>query len=334
MSKDKPAQKTVTYRRFVATPAQERTLQQMMSSALTNQPTAQDRTEPLNAQSTELRVICDSATLQGCLCGYLTTYERGASQPVVEDTPQANKLKLNALAPPAPSRGAVQQQYVPGVVFFAVHQNHVALVQVGMLRHAVLENHLNWLLKSKTTEMAVTTSFVLSNEAQKATKEKIRKSRVKSIAIGQPLMVETASDQNTQQKKGAKQRVWAVDNKFKALLDGILGGDGAFEDLQLPEIYDGNLEIWIEIKYPKRKRSAGEDATALLNTLGASFRNIDAEEVELRLANGMRVKGEELRVASKIGVHLQKGKVPDVEKLYIDMSAWLSQQLANGTVDV
>ncbi len=305
----------------------------MLSSALGRQPTAEDRTEPLNAQSTELRVICDSTNVQGCLCGYLTTYERGASQPVVEDTPKANKLRLNALAPPPPAKGAVQQQYVPGVVFFAVLRNHVALVQMGSLRHSVLESHLNWLLKSKTNEMAVTTSFVLSNEAQKATKEKIRKSHVKSIAIGQPLMVESAVHSAAPSQMERKQRVWAMDGRFRQLLDSILGGDGAFEDLKLPEIYDGNLEIWIEIKYPKRKRSAGESAAELLNTLGASFRNIDAEEVELRLANGMKVKGEELRVASKVGVHLHKNKVPDAEKLYASMAQWLTQQIANGTVD-
>lgn len=325
-----PLKKTILYRKFTATPKQSRTLQDMVTTALNKLPLASDRVQPLNVQSTEFRAIGHSKIVSGCLCGYLTSWAPGAHQPSVEDDRTQPILKLNAIAPPAPvKKGGAAQQYVPGVIYFAIHRDHVALVLHGSLHHSAIEAHLNWLIKEKTTEMAVTDAFMLSNVAQQVTKEKILAHGVKSIAIGQPLMVQAPGTDNSPSSKPKKsQRAWALGEKARTILDTLFPG----ENLDLKDIYDGNLELWVELKYPKGKRKTGADVMALLNTIGAATRNLSDEEVELELSNKNIVKGNELRISGTVDCYLLKNQMADEMKLYQAMADWIAMQIKSKAI--
>lgn len=339
MAKSSNAQRTISYRRCVITPKQQQTLQQLVSAAITSKSKASDRLEPLNPQSTELRCIGHHSIVSGCLCGYLTTFERGATQPVIDDDPQAASLRLGMLPPPPAKKGGVQQQYVPGVVYFAISGNHVALVQSASMRGSALEAHLSWLLKERTNQLAATHAFALSDEAQKATREKIKRSRVKRIALGQPMMTEVAAQElpvDPITKPKTKQK---APKKFKPtgatldLLRSYFSDDSSFESLGLDGVFDGNLEMWIEIRFPARKRTKPEDAMALMDTLGVALRDIESEQVELELEDGSRVRGQELKISSTIDVAVLANKLPDEKKLWDSMVSWLTLQLQNGVVD-
>ncbi len=320
-------------------------MQQLVGAALAQFPKPADRLEPMNPGSSELRCIGKYFTQSNCLCGYMITFERGAVQPVISDDPSAASLRLGALAPPLPRKGEAQQQYIPGILYFAIHKNHVAVVQSHSMRVTSFESHLNWLLKSKSNQLPATSSFALSDDAQKATKEKIRKSHVKSIALGQPLMSEVtmappaASDTGDIALKGGKKTVKKVGPQFKpdgpmlALLKNLFSDESDFEKLGLEEVFDGNLEVWIEIRYPKHKRSQPEDAIKLMDTLGVALRDIEGDQVSLVLANGNRVSGRELKIGGSVGTDLLQNGLPDENKLLTEMIAWLTLQIQNGVVD-
>lgn len=219
------------------------------------------------------------------------------------------------------------------------------MVQSHSMRSGAFETHLNWLLKSRTSELPPTSTFALSNEAQKATKEKIRKSHVKSIAIGQPLMSpitvpapvppvappgQRAPTRNTQAKS---------DMKFKPtglaleVLKNFFGDEKEFEKLGLDEVFDGNLEIWIQIRYPKRRRIRPEDSVKLMDTLGVALRDVEGDQVSLELANGHKVSGNELKISGAVEAPVLKNKLPDEKQLLREMIAWLTSQIENGVVD-
>ena len=151
-SKTKP-RRTYVYRRCVFTPKVTQTLQQLVEGALLQHTKPADRLEPLNPQSTELRGIGRYSNVGGLLVGYLVAFERGATQMVVGDDPNAASLLLNALPPPSPSKGGVQQQYLPGAIYFAIHGNHLVLVQSASIRSGALEAHLSWLLLIRPCEV-------------------------------------------------------------------------------------------------------------------------------------------------------------------------------------
>lgn len=340
MTKNANVHKAVGYRRCEISPKPGQDLQQLLGAALVKYPKPGDRYEPLNPQSTELRCIGMHVTQDGCLCGYMTSFERGAAQPVVSDDPTAASLRLGALAPPAAKKGDAQQQYVPGVLYFVVFKNHVAIVQSQSMRSSSFEAHLNWLLKSKSSEIAATSSFSLSDEAQKATKEKIRKSHVKAIAIGQPLMSEvvvTTTQPNVSPAHTSNspkpQSKFKPEGPMLDLIKGFFSDQNDFEKLGLNEVFDGNLEVWIEIRYPKHRRTKPEDAVKLMDTLGMALRDIEGDQVSLELANGHRVSGKELKISGTVEVSTLTNKLPDETVLLQQMVAWLTAQIENGVVD-
>lgn len=346
MARKADIQRTISYRRCVTQPKQTQTLQQLVAAALSAKPKPADRLEPLNTQSSELRFIGHFTTVSNCLCGYLTAFERGATQPVIDDDPSAASLRLSMLAPPAAKKGGVQQQYVPGVVYFAIHNNHVAVIQSATMRTTSLESHLSWLLKERTNQLPATVAFALSDEAQKATREKIKRSHVKRISFGQPLMSEVEapppSQDLTQSQASStlpKSKQAKPPKKFRPggpaldLLRGYFADDAAFENLGLDGVFDGNLELWIEIRYPKRKRTKPEDSAALMDTLGVSLRDVESDQVVLELEDGNTVKGQELRISSNIDIPVLANKLPDEQKLWDGMVSWLTAQVQNGVVD-
>lgn len=339
------ATKTINYRRCVIGATQTRTLQQLLESALAKHAKPADRFEPLNSQSTELRCIGSFQTIRGCLCGYMTSFERGATQPVISDDAKANALSLSAARPPTPKKGDAQKEYVPGVIYFVVKDNHVVFVSTHAMRGHALELHLNWLLKSRSSELPATAPFSLSDEAQKATREKIKKSHVTAIAFGQPLMSEVTlpvdqmvhgQEAQTKEKGTKKKKATTAFRPGGAAFDFIksmFSDEAEFERLGFDEVFDGNLEVWVEIRYPKRKRSNPEDAVQLMDTLGVALRDVEGNQVSLQLQNGHRVSGNELKIAGSIEVELTPEKIPYTDKILEQMVSWFSSQIMNGVID-
>ena len=338
-SKAKP-RRTYVYRRCVFTPKVTQTLQQLVAGALLQHVKPANRLEPLNPQSTELRGIGRYSNVGDVLVGYLVAFERGATQMVVGDDPHAASLLLNALPPPSPSKGGVQQQYLPGAIYFAIHGNHLVLVQSASIRSGALEAHLSWLLKSKTSQLPVTTGMALSDEAQKVTKEKIKKAHVKSIALGRPLMEESAPvPQSDGQVAASPRKGGKPPKQFRAggpsleFLRSLFTSQSDFEKLGLDEVFDGNLEVWVEIRYPKHTRSKPEGAMCLMDSLGLALRDKDQDEIRLELGDGSVVRGKELKISTEMDVEILRNGLPDEDKLWASMAQWLLGVISNGIVD-
>lgn len=337
------ASKTINYRRCLFGADVGQTLQQLLNQALGKFSTVGDRLEPLNKEGTEFRLIGNHQTLRSCLCGYLSSFKRGAKQPVIVDDATAQRLSLSAVSPPPPKNGEAKKEFVPGVIYFAVIGNHVAFVATHALRVNMLELHLHWLLKNKASVLDAAIPFALSNEAEKATREKIKKSQVKSIAFGQPLMEVVEETDSTltplvASSKGTR-TVQATKSVFfrpiKAVWDMIKPAlpNDAFEKLGLDGVFSDDLEVWIEIKYPKRTRARSEDTAELMNKIGIAVRDMEDANVLLQLANGHKVSGQELRISGTIEAQLAADGRIDEQVLFDQMVTWLSKQLSDGVID-
>ncbi len=78
-SEKKGTRRSLIYRRCVVLPQQDKTLQQLVTSALSTLELAEHRLEPLDSRSTEMRAIGSYTELNGALCGYLCSFARGRS---------------------------------------------------------------------------------------------------------------------------------------------------------------------------------------------------------------------------------------------------------------
>lgn len=296
--------------------------------------------EPMDPAATAFRVISETKDVNGMCCGTLLTFERGSYQMVVDDDPRAKTLILHALQPP--SSGAVQQQYVPGIAFFAIFENHVAIVQSAALRASGLEQHIAWLLRSQCGLLSTHHGIVLADEMVPATRDLIVSTGVKAVSIGRPFMesapptTEDGSIQvpsNAVRAKGTKKDVSKL-RPSPGMLDvlrNFLPTD-SFSRLNLEDaVFDGDLEVWLEIRYPAYTRSQPEDAARLVDNLAIAFRDQDEGSVELELLNGQKVKGPKLKITGPVSLRLIDG-TPQVEEFYAEISGWLAEQIRNGVV--
>lgn len=328
----KLSKKTVHYRRCQFQPESAQTLQQLIAAAIAEKPLIGDRTEAVDTAASTFRVLSSVKEIKGMQCGTLLIFERGSYQMVVADDPGATSVVLAAMKPPA--EGAVQQQFVPGVLFFVVFEDHVAIVQASSLRTSGLEQHLAWLLRSQSKLLDKDQGFVLADEPKKATRDQIRKSRVKSLSIGRPFMT-TVDDPAMSMPGDKKPDVSKLrpDPGMVSVIRNFLPED-SFSSLALDEsVFDGDLEVWLEIRYPAYTRTQPEDAAKLLDNLAIALRDQEEDSVELELGDGSRVKGKDLKISAPITLASTDG-VPDVDSFYADMADWLSGLLRNGMVSL
>jgi len=319
--------RTAYYRRARFSEGVTHNLQQLLATAMHDLKRIKDRLETVSSLGQDLRVISSHSTSGGFICGRLTAYERGAYQAVMDDDEDATTLPLHALEPP--KKGATQQQFVPGILYFVVHKNHVAISQTSGLRASGLEQHLLWLLRSRLQALTTGQGMVLMDEPTKATRDKIRKSHVKSVMIGRPLM----NEEQIPGRTGKGSTRFQVSNQMLEFLRGFIDNAQAFERLGLDDkVFDGNLEIWLEIRYPKHQRSKPARAMRLLDDLGIALRDIDEDQARLRLADGSVVHGKELKIMTHVETTMTRGLL-DESTLYDGMRSWVRSLIANGNVE-
>lgn len=333
MAKPKVAKRKVYYRKCEFLSDQRRNFQQLISDALKKTTIVKDRSETIGAQANEFRVIGRYKTVSGFLCGQFVTFERGSYQTVIGDDPDAKELAVSAVSPP--KINSVQHQFVPGVLFFAIYQNHVVVIQSAAVRTSIFEQHAGWLLRDKTGVLANDEGFVLKDEPQPATKSRIRKAHVKSVALGRPLMTETSLEAQTSGEITVKNKAskFQPDNAFLNLFRDFFKDSDQFEKLGLENAtFDSNLEVWIEIRYPQRQRSRTEDSIRLLDNLGIALRDIDEDQARLKLNDGTVVRGKDLKISGEVEFSVNDKGLLDEDEVFKEMVAWLGDQIRNGVV--
>jgi hypothetical protein len=334
VAKETKSQKTAYYRRCSIVPAATQTLQQMVAAAYAQKKKVKERLESIDPAASAFRLISELKSVSGMLCGTLLTFERGSYQLAIVDDPEAATLSITAVAPE--KKGNAQQQFIPGVLFFVIYDNHVAVVQSTALKSSALEQHLAWLLRSHTNILAPEQGLVLADEPKKATKERIRKAHVRAVSIGKPFMTDTGPVQAAGVELATKKSKKDVskltpDSAVVEFIKSFLPND-KFSKLNLEEhVFDGNLEVWLEIRYPSRTRSQPEDTMKLIDNIAIALRDQDEDSVELKLADHTVVRGADLKISQPLTLK-STGGVPQVEKFYMEMMEWLTGLLKNGVV--
>src|SRR5690606_14640820 len=72
-------------------------------------------------------------------------------------------------------------------------------------------------------------------------------------------------------------------------------------------VFDGDLEVWLQIKYPNRKRVLPNDTVKLVDDLAIAMRDQDESALRLKLGDGTEVKGSELKISTNVPVETIEG---------------------------
>ncbi len=303
------------------------TLQTKLAAALLKLKTVGKRKQISGDDDRYVRAIIYHRTYGDMLFGILASYERGTHQLTVSDDDDAEMLSVAQVAPP---KGAdnKRQEFLEGTCYLGVSKNHVLLVGSRSLGSRPTEHYLNWLLEQAGV-LGQNNRLGLSDQIAQATRERIQASHVKELEIGTPFF-DSRPDEGavTPVKTGAAQKAFEYSGLGIDLLRQVLGAD-KIDRMRLADAIDGNIEVTLKVRY---KRKTTEKAHRVLDNIALAMRNLEAEDVNLKLVGGGTVSGNELKLSASLSVEARDG-IPNPDVLFEKMRDWLLSQIENQIIE-
>ncbi|MCL1080312.1 hypothetical protein D5R81_20000 [Parashewanella spongiae] len=130
------------------------TLQSYLTAALNSVPLVKDRYQLINVDDMageeegleQVKVFINHyVTTYGILFGEVVRYSDGAFKSMVTVDDNAKHLSIEQVAPPKTDDGK-RRQFLDSIMYFAVFDNHVVVIQSSLLQIRDCEKHLNWLI--------------------------------------------------------------------------------------------------------------------------------------------------------------------------------------------
>lgn len=264
---------------------------------------------------------------QGCLCGALVQYETDKKIPLVDFDP-ASGATWEAVVEPKDGSGK-KRKLEEQALFFAIRENHVAVIQNKELSISDLQDFLVWFIQTRAL-LAVGWSFTLLNLPSASAIEKLKESEIKGVKIGKKaLWMEKELDPTagTQGKKKKYLRTLKTDPLFFPLLRKLTNNNELVDDLTNSSD-PGSVYVSLEISYRSRSEKDGQK---LMREMAATFGDMAELAPEIRLKGSGRIKGSELTICGQVDVQAPSGNVSKDDAM-TRVAEWLKDSINTGKV--
>lgn len=312
---------TIHYRKFSRPALLENTLEQLVRGAMDSQ----DNPPAVGIQ-VKNRYLSRLQTV-GNDNLFINTYADGSGGvPLVfGDVLHFTKGHLQALCKTADTSVAFvpvqqmqapeQSEYVHSQMFWMVKGDHVFVIQSQTLRTEQLEKYLDWLLKTKTAQLAVGHPIVLDARFDAAALggdlSDIKEIIVGGVASAPPTAPDNEAPpvvsevtQNSQIDTG-RATGWAT---ATAVLRVLLGGDANVEALMKAVPEDAELNVQVHIGYQTKKRKVDRVAMRQLQT---GLRNLPDSQLQIKTKTGTVAVDGTIRLHHNASIRLIKTQVQD-----------------------
>lgn len=314
-------QRVLMYRRAKFLTHETRNLQQVIEAALQACPKTGQRVQSATSEGDDIkRVLNEHRKVGGALCGVLYRYTPGQHQVVVAPKLDATEWLVEQVLPPELS-GKQKSEFVEGLLYFLVFENHVIVSQSAALRIGQLEDYLCNFLRD-LAKVANANEMVMLSDVPSEVVRKRGLSKVRSVKFGVPL----ANSVKVPKPPGSKQRkeVFAkVLNPGKlSLVEATLKAFGVeLPKSGLTEEDAETVEVFIELRVGGRRV---EDTNALLDQVGNLFANTPDRDYEVELEDGAKLKGSDFVIKTTVSVEADGG-VPKTNSVWKEMARYLKE---------
>lgn len=258
---------------------------------------------------------------EGWTCGALISYTPGTDPMFVIEDESAPEVLLEKLESPVTKDGK-KLEILESILFFAVYENHLAVLQTQALKAAQLENYLNWILKSSKVVVQTNTT-TLVDTAPKKMRELIANSKgVKTIRLGSSIEVPLTSASKQQESHvshtahvSPAAETPAIEKFLRTFISPAQAARIDFAALS-----DSNISMSVTLTYKNKTTGAGQ---AVLDSLGAVLRNVDDLETTLDIKGVGTVKGDDLKLGRKISLDSFAGQLSHTE-VFKELKKWLT----------
>lgn len=277
------------------------------------------RKETFGKDENYIRVILDhNATDDTMLFGVLAGLEKDTHQPAISDDDNAETLSIKQIAPTKDDDNK-KMDFIEGLCFFGIKENHVVIMPSRALNSAALEAHINYLINKANFSNIKKVS--LADHFSKEISEKIKEYGVKKINFGADLNSPVPHYDTDQLEE------IPIGTKFFTLLTDMLGNNSS--GLNLQESLKGDIKFVLSIKH---NRSPGKESLLFMEQIANAFRNIEGDIFSLELGKGFKVKGDLLRISRSFNILTISG-IPETADVYKKMKDWLHSLLVENLID-
>jgi hypothetical protein len=327
---DRP--KTANYRRCYITDGQGndasggQTLQDLLIAA--SQSVDRPWLRALGTSNSSHQLLTYLMTKNSCLCGELAYYEPGRKIPLVDIQPDGSTWQDTIH--PKDSTGK-QRKFQEQSLYFAVRENHVAIIQSVSLQSDELQSFFDWMIHTKA-KLVPLTLIALQNLPAKSALEKLKDHKIKSIKFGDRLFTtvkEPIVPQPGEQISKRKRFVQRIETSPKIfdILVGLGVGGSILESLKAnPD--PGAIQVDVEISYRSRSE---KEAVKVLHSLASTLGKHDGLETEIMLDGKSSIRGDELTIRGPVMVQCPDGCVA-MDDALSKLSLWLAEQIKSGKV--
>lgn len=310
-----------------------RTLQEMVTAALSKKKLAIERRQDVDASSGVVRLINYHGPYKGMKVGELLDYTRGHSQPYTKIEKEKESLPLQAMSPPDND-----SDFVHSIFYFGILNNHVIVSQSMSLKLRQFESYLNWLLHDSGQFKGE--QFVsLSDQPTESDAAKIL--NAKGVEFSAPVKFDhsksgkgdTAPTRITPPGEEIeslryypKGPMWKA---LKAIWPDTLGFPEGIDPDELA--MNRELIVKLELKWMRPKKG---QSTALIDTIAHQLRHVDDElDYTIKTRDGGEITKDNLKLSCKASIGINSSsKLPKREDMWPQMHTWLSSLIENKRV--
>ncbi|MBS0632040.1 MAG: hypothetical protein JSS11_09015 [Verrucomicrobia bacterium] len=322
--------RVLIYKRADFLTNETRTLQAILDEALKACKKTGQRVQKVTGEEDEVRrVLNEHRKIGSAIGGVLYRYTPGHHQVVMAPNPDAAEWSVAQVLPPTLS-DKQKAEFVEGLLFFLVFENHMIVSQSAALRLGQLEDYLSHFLR----DMAKVTNQNEIVILKDVPSEKLRKeglSHVRAVRFGVPLAKSVSESQSPsadtrEQKKTIRhilnnQRLSLVEATLKAFGVDMPASGLTTDDAE-------SVEVLIELRVSGRRV---EDTNELLDQVGNLFANMPDRDYEVEFDDGAKLKGSDLMVKTTAKVEAEGG-VPKTNSVWKEMARYLKELQESKTI--
>jgi hypothetical protein len=327
--------KTINYRRVEFEPAPGDHLQNLLARRLSTPGVGLDYSLT-NAGDSPHHVLSKRQTRKGILCGELLRFERGRDVPLV-DVDSSTGTVWSGAAPPVDSNGT-RRNFAESSLYFAIKENHLAVIQSIGLGLTELQTYIAWLLNIHLGNVSPDGEpprlFHFRNIPSKSAKEAIQGNEVREISVRSNLFhiskIPVTKD-GGRDGKTTKRMEYRIDASTKGVLKAFMQQIGA-KDAILDDLDrhadPGSIRMNLKISYASRSE---KDSQELMHTIAGALDDGDFPKASIRLSGGRELRGEELTIRDSVIVQSINGNLV-VDDALRSVSEWLREAIKAGKI--
>lgn len=309
-------------------------LQSLVQEAVDALKDVEEREETIVEGGSTRRVLSGVGKTNGMFTAKLMQYTAGQKQKYLEKDDAAGDYKVDSISPPTAAGNKKKSEFIESIQYVAIFQDHVAYIGTQTLGSKALEDHLNWLLRSRG-KLAAEDYLILKDQISAKATEDISKHHVDKVIIGGDLDFEAVETVPAKKKAKGLEHV-AGYKMLKPVGDGAealraLLGDW-FGDAPLKAALNRNENIGFKIELSYRSRKKTDEGFELMEKLAIAGRHFDIGDTRIKLHGGGELKGDDLKLQKTIQIKVHDSGLLAEPDVWQRIHLWLQSAIAKKVV--